>query len=53
MVGAVAKDVSDVVSTTAEVTAGVVDTVGAEVKEQAAELEVKAPDFPTGKLKDE
>ena len=53
MVGAVAKDVSDVVSTTAEVTAGVVDTVGKEVKEQAAELEVPQPDFPTGKLKNE
>ena len=53
MVGAVAKDVSDVVSTTAEVTAGVVDTVGKEVKDQAKELEVPQPDFPTGKLKNE
>lgn len=53
MVGAVAKDVSDVVSTTAEVTAGVVDTIGDEVKDQAQELEVKEPDFPTGKLKNE
>ena len=52
MVGAVAKDVSDVVSTTAEVTAGVVDTIGDEVKDQAKELEVEKPDFPTGELKD-
>ena len=44
---------SDVVSTTAEVTAGVVDTIGDEVKDQAKELEVKEPDFPTGELKDQ
>ena len=41
MVGAVAKDVSHVVSTTAEITTGVVEVVGKEVKEQAEELEVK------------
>ena len=53
MVGAVAKDVSGVVSTTAEVVSGVADTVGNEVKEQSDELKVEAPDFPTGKLKEE
>ena len=53
MVGAVAEDVSDVVSTTAEVTAGVVDTIGDEVKDQAKELEVKEPDFPTAELKED
>ena len=41
MVGAVAQDVSNVVSTTAEITTGVVEVVGKEVKEQAEELEVK------------
>lgn len=41
MVGAVAKDVSNVVSTTAEITTGVVEVVGKEVTEQAEELEVK------------
>jgi len=44
MVGAVATDVSNVVSTTAEITTGVVDVVGKEVKEQAEELEVKSED---------
>ena len=53
MVGAVAEDVSDVVSTTAEVAAGVVDTVSDEVKDQAQELEVKEPDFPTSELKED
>ena len=53
MVSAVAKDVSGVVSTTAEVVSGVADTVGSEVKEQSDELKVEAPDFPTGKLKEE
>ena len=47
MVGAVAKDVSGVVSTTAEITTGVVDVIGDEVKDQAEELEVEKPDFPT------
>ena len=53
MVGAVAEDVSDVVTTTANVAAGVVDTVSEEVKDQAQELEVKEPDFPTGELKED
>ena len=43
-VGAVAQDVSNVVSTTAEITTGVVDVVGKEVKEQAQELEVEKPE---------
>ena len=43
MVGAVAQDVSNVVSTTAEITTGVVEVVGKEVKEQAEELEVEKP----------
>ena len=53
MVGAVAEDVSDVVTTTANVAAGVVDTVTEEVQDQAKELEVKEPDFPTGELKED
>tara|TARA_A100001201_G_C4054377_1_gene190657 strand:- start:388 stop:681 length:294 start_codon:yes stop_codon:yes gene_type:complete len=52
MVGAVAKDVSGVVSTTADITTGVVDVIGEEVKDQAEELEVEKPDFPTGELKE-
>ena len=53
MVGAVAEDVSDVVTTTANVAAGVVETVSEEVKDQAQELEVKQPDFPTSELKED
>ena len=53
MVGAVAEDVSGVVTRTANVAAGVVDTVTEEVQDQAKELEVKEPDFPTAELKDE
>ena len=53
MVGAVAEDVSDVVTTTANVASGVVETVTEEVQDQAKELEVKQPDFPTSELKED